>query len=98
MSKRISLLVIFALLAVVGAQAAFAECPQGTFSCSCNGIVVSCQHSIQGCLADCSPNPHPNPITLFRQPTTADIMLAQIMAPADSAVETAPAADAVSAL
>jgi hypothetical protein len=88
-------LIVFALLAVVGAQAALA-CPTGTFSCTCNGV-VSCQHSIQGCFDSCvdlAPAPGTVATPLFlnvQQPAVADMMLAQIMAPAESA----PAADAV---
>ncbi len=94
MSKRISLLVVFALLAVVGT--AFADCPKGTFPCNCNGI-ISCQRGIQDCFNTClDPAPAPGtvatPVFLrVQQPTVADMMLAQIMAPA----ETAPAADSV---
>jgi hypothetical protein len=92
MSKRAPVLFVLVLLALVGVQAAFAgPCPTGTFSCNCDGV-ISCQRSIQGCWDTCLFAPVDQPETLVSftgaQPTVAEMMLAQIMAPA----ETAPSA------
>jgi hypothetical protein len=87
MSKRAPILFILVLLALVGVQVASA-CPTGTFSCSCNGV-ISCQHSIQGCFDTCLVAPADKPENLVSftgaQPTVAEMMLAQIMAPAEPA-------------
>jgi hypothetical protein len=89
MNKRTPILFILVLLALVGVQAAFAgPCPTGTFSCSCNGV-ISCQRSIQGCFDTCLVAPADKPENLVSftgaQPTVAEMMLAQIMAPAEPA-------------
>jgi hypothetical protein len=97
MSKRAALLVVFAILAMVGAQAAFA-CPGGTFSCYCNGEFSGCFHGISDCAASCEDHPVPNILgirqgptskppaqhrPIVQRPTAADVMLVRIMAPAN---------------
>ena len=86
MSKRAPILFILVLLAFVCVQVASA-CPTGTFSCTCNGI-SSCQRSIQGCWDTClfAPADQPENLVSFTgvQPTVAEMMLAQIMAPAEA--------------
>ena len=90
MSKRAPIVFILVLLAFVGVQVASA-CPTGTFSCTCNGI-SSCQKTITGCWDSClfAPVDQPENLVSFTgaQPTVAEMMLAQIMAPA----ETSPSA------
>jgi hypothetical protein len=87
MSKKAPVLFILVLLALVGVQAALADCPRGTFSCTCNGI-ASCQKTITGCFDSClfAPTDQPENLVSFTgaQPTVAEMMLAQIMAPAET--------------
>jgi hypothetical protein len=96
MSKRAALLVVFAILAMVGAQAASA-CT-GSFECYCNGRFSGCFTSIDSCVGSCGPHPVPNILGVHQGPTSrppaqhrpivqrqtaADAMLVRIMAPAN---------------
>ena len=69
MSKRAALLVVFAVLAMVGAQAAFA-CPTGTFTCTCNGEFSGCFRGISDCVASCEDHPVPNILGIHQGPTS----------------------------
>jgi hypothetical protein len=89
MSKRAALLVVFAILAMVGAQATFA-CTE-SFECYCNGHFSGCFTSITSCYDSCQGHPVPNilgirqgPVQhrpIVQRPTAGDAMLVRIMAP-----------------
>ncbi|HEY8020291.1 MAG TPA: hypothetical protein VIH93_04290 [Thermoanaerobaculia bacterium] len=55
-----------------GAQPARALCPDGSFQCTCNGV-VSCQTSILGCWNSCESASRPD-LVAGRSPATASFL------------------------